>query len=107
MPLVILTIFGVAAAIFKEWQLLRKHENAFENSIRPYDDFLDLRGWIIEHMDDCSMSDTEWEGLLPICRFADDRMRASHGCRFKPEYCCEKLVLEILNDEEEPENTPS
>jgi hypothetical protein len=65
-----------------------------------------LRRWIIEQSDNCSMSDAKWRELLPLCRFADERMiQFCYFTHFIGNNSCESLVRQLIEDEEEPEET--
>ena len=66
-------------------------------------EFSAFRSWLLDHEDDSTFSEMKWRELLPLCRFADERMDM-----FDPilasRFSCEFLVQEILDDEEKPED---
>ncbi len=67
-------------------------------------EFYELRKWILDHQDDSTMSDSKWQELLPIARFADWRFRKLVRPFGKID-SCEELIRNIMGTGEE-ENAP-
>jgi hypothetical protein len=98
--LVILVVVAFLAWNLNEATRFRKSNDALE-------EFHALKLWLIEHMDDCTMSDEKWRKFLPMCRLADERLLLLQYTRLPSHETCEEFVLSMIDDREEEEEDAS
>lgn len=77
---------------------------SFRKGREAYKEVCLLQKWLLEQIDDCSMSDEKWQDLIPLCVFADLRVAMLTSTSLCTSPSCTRLLRSIISDNDEEES---